>query len=197
VTRNYSFVKSEIAFFMERSFQVSLGYFASLAVVIVTAINIRPAVFRSWGLPEDLAEPTVISGVVVLLLNVLYLSIAIACLFAILKRGLFLIEHDEMDDHRTWETFVRGGLQTAENVRPISNLSWNVDNYYMLPMFALVLVSSGVSAYITISAGSVASIIGIALVVCHAVPIWMLTATGRVNRLARERSVSLPKHGNS
>src|SRR5438067_2399770 len=80
-------VKSEIAFFMEKSFQVSFGYAGAVAALTagVAVENFR-AVVEQTGL-----RICVVWALSLLVLDFIYLTTAGGCLFGVLKRGYFIL----------------------------------------------------------------------------------------------------------
>lgn len=132
-------VKDEIAFFMEKTFQISLGYVgAVIAIVLASRLD-----------SVDVA--TGVNGAVlmfsgVLVVNSVYLSLAAGTLFAALKRGMYLsLEDPNGAGFGKWEAFVRKSSDSPFSGKPLGLHAWNLDNYYMAPVFVLIMIASIVS----------------------------------------------------
>lgn len=145
----FDFVKDEIRFFMEKSFQVSFGYIGALIAIVATVkLDALDALARQLGMTTGL-----VVSVLILAMNGLYLTIAIACLFAILKRGYFILDNApsattaESDLHSKWETYVRSYSKDLFALRPLNHVAWNLDNYFMLPIFVLIMLVSVAAAF--------------------------------------------------
>ena len=166
-------VKSEIEFFMEKTFQVSFGYLGAL-VAIGAAVNLEiidKVADRLRMSPVPLACALVLSA------NVVYLSLAAGTLFATLKRGLYLVENHSVDSsHLRWESFLRDHNASVFRQRRLGFLAWNVDNFYMVPLFALIFAVSVVASVMGVaSSDRTLDWIGlIALMALHAIPLQML-----------------------
>ena len=82
-------VKQEIRFFMEKSFQVSLGYVGTfVALAAVAKLDLLTKLSSLLGI----AFITILSAAV-LIINITYLTLASACIFAVLKRGYYILLH--------------------------------------------------------------------------------------------------------
>jgi hypothetical protein len=127
-------VKDEIRFFMERSFQVSFAYLGALAVTVLSA---RSDAVSSIASTTGLEAAVILIGLL-LLNNFVYLSIAMSCHFALLKRGMFILLSEENGDRILidWERFLR------RPNRFFREFGWNIDNYYLAPVDFLVAASS-------------------------------------------------------
>jgi hypothetical protein len=171
-------VKGEITFFMEKTFQISFGYLGALvALAAASGLDASQAVAKELGIGTAALFCTGI-----LLLNAVYLSLASGTLFATIKRGLFLIEEDRDGSHRRWETFVR--KRKDPPFRRGGFFAWNLDNFYMTPLFALIVVISIVTAIIGVreAAGALANAAVFAGVTAHILPLSMLVITGKLVR---------------
>ena len=173
-------VKDEITFFMEKTFQISFGYLGALiALAAASGLDASRAVARELGLGT---APLFCTGV--LLLNALYLSLAAGTLFATIKRGLYLIQQDPGAlGHRRWETYVRRSDDDSP-FRPgaLAFYAWNLDNFYMTPLFVLIAVVSVVTAVIGVREADSALAATTVLLAAgmHAVPLAALAITGKL-----------------
>ena len=73
-----------------------------------------------------------------------------------------------------WEKFVRDDsvLPTWARLRP---LAWNIDNYYMLPLFAVIIMSSvGAGWYALVGGQLKGEITAAFLIVLYAIPGYVL-----------------------
>ena len=143
-------VKEEIRFFMEKSFQVSFGYVGALvALAAAIKFDVLVDVARASGMGQG-----VLLSCALVVVNNVYSTVAVACLFAILKRGYFILTSTppsaeaQVSIHRQWEIYVRSSSNCLFASPSLNGLAWNVDNYYMLPVFALIqAVSVGAVVY--------------------------------------------------
>lgn len=168
-------VKTEIASFMDRAWQASIGYFAavgaSLAVVSSDALADLP---KTVGM-----ERSELLALLALAANPLYLSALLACLFATLKRGLFILR---MSDDRggtevKWERFVRGHRSA-----PMSRFAWNIDNYYAVPTAVVIAVTSIWAAWTCLTSRSTdVVVLGTAGLILHSVPVYMAFHLAKLN----------------
>jgi hypothetical protein len=135
-------VKDEVAFFMDKTHQVSFGYVGVLvALAAATKLDVGDAVAKDLGLGLG---PLVC--VAILTINAVYLSLTAGTLFAVVKRGMFLVLRDHSHGgHRSWESFLRA--KPAQAGMP-SKVGWNLDNYYMIPLVVLIFVISGIAVFI-------------------------------------------------
>jgi hypothetical protein len=179
--------KSEITFFMEKTFQISFTYFGGLiAFFALSKTDFMKAVVLASGIRLG-----ILTAVVILLLNLIYVTLACACLFAILKRGLFILRHSprssdsEQSLYIEWEKFVRDDslMPTWHRLRP---LAWNIDNYYMLPLFAVIIASSVGAAWYALADGVLEAKIVAAILFClYIIPAYMFYYMGVLNRECR------------
>src|SRR4051794_8324123 len=98
-------IKQEILVFMDRSWRVSFGYFAAIAAFL--AVSRADFVEKLAGAIKVAAADLV--AAVLLFTDAIYLATVLACLFAILKRGLFIIINDPAGAsvYSAWERFLR------------------------------------------------------------------------------------------
>lgn len=179
----YAFVKSEANYFMDKCFQVSLGYMTALAAIGLATIGMSSRGLEQMGLSEGIASPMLLGALGVMLINVLYLTIVLACVFAMLKRGLFLRIKGGLA-HREWETFVRGPY--LQDGRPrFTVLGWNTDNYFMLPMFLLVGTTSIWAGLFAFQHSTTARTLAIGLGCAHLIPLAMVWPLRTVHSLLR------------
>lgn len=179
--------KSEVSFFMEKTFQISFTYFAGLvAFFALSKTSFMKAVVQASSLHLG-----ILVALVVLVLNLVYVTLACACLFAILKRGMFILKHglrpgdSGVSLYMEWEKFVRD-----DSLMPVSprlrSLAWNIDNYYMLPLFGLIIASSvGAVWYVQADGTTEAKIIAAILAFLYVIPGYMLYYMGVLNRECR------------
>jgi hypothetical protein len=153
-------VKSEIAFFMEKTFQVSFGYLGALAALAAAAkLDVLTA---AASLLDVRVRMVVVTAV--LMANAVYLTLACGTLFAVVKRGLFIIQQTSLAQidaaprsiHLDWEVFVRRPPPEVGAPAWGRVAAWNFDNFYMVPLFLLIACSSvGVAVFgMTESKGS-------------------------------------------
>jgi hypothetical protein len=174
-----SSIKNEITFFMEKSFQFSFVYvgaiFAGIASTKLEVMDILAAKLNT--------KPLLLVVTSILVLNLVYLTLAASCIFAILKRGYFILTHSSEDPEGvlvSWEKFVR------KSNREFGDLGWNVDNYYVGVIYFLVLILS-LAAFLyglfNYSGKGVAILF--VLLALHILPIWALIQTAKLNAVCR------------
>jgi hypothetical protein len=179
--------KSEIAFFMEKTFQISFTYFGGLiAFFALSKTSFMKAIVQTSGIRLG-----ILVALVVMLLNLVYLTLACACLYAILKSGMFILKHSPRSAESKaslyveWEKFVRDDsmLPAWARLRP---LAWNIDNYYMLPLFSVIILSSAGAGWYALAGeqlkGEIAAAILIAL---YVIPGYMSYYMAVLNRECR------------
>jgi hypothetical protein len=170
---------------MDKTFQVSYGYVTGVAVFLaLSKSDLIGEVSSSLGIRiSDLVALTV------LLINVVYLILACAFLFAILKRGLFilLMGYRTSDSiYPAWEAFVRG-LGTVKTSRPFRAISWNIDNYYMLPIYVFIVAGSVLAFLYALGSPRIAvRVISIILALFHILPAIMLWYIRRMTDECKE-----------
>lgn len=176
-------LRAEIQFFMDKIFQASLAYF----VLLVSALALsKTSITGDVAVAAHMRTGDVVACTL-LLLNVLYATLSGSCLFAVLKRGLFaLITRERVSETwRKWEIFVRDDSHARGNIN-MRLIAWNIDNYYVVPIFLGVVAVSTVSAVYCIAGGTVAARwAGIALVAAHVMPIMILIQLGKLNAICR------------
>src|ERR1700733_1434304 len=185
--RDFAPQKAEVAFFMDKTFQISFTYFGGLvAFFALSKTDFMKAVVQASGIRLG-----ILTALVILLLNLVYVTVACACLFAILKRGLFILKHSPRSSdskaslYIEWERFVRDDslMPTWHKLRP---LAWNIDNYYMLPLFAIILMSSAGAGWYAIGDGVIkAKLSAIILIAFYAVPVYMFYYMAMLNNECR------------
>jgi hypothetical protein len=193
---DFSTQRAEVTFFMEKAFEISLFYFAGLgAFVALSKSDVMTAAAKFSGIPL-----VGLLSLGVLLLNLVYLILAIACLFAVLKRGLFILEHtvdrrsqDSSSQsmpsmERAWEGFVRESLITTGSPGRLRALAWNIDNYYMVPLFVIILGASTVSAIVAFALDSwLVRAMAAVLIILYVVPGFMAMQLEALNHECRVR----------
>ncbi len=168
-------VKNEITFFMEKVFQFSFVYIGSLfAIAAGTKSDVIKDLSESWRV-----GPFVVVAIGLLLLNLMYLVIACSCIFAVLKRGYFILIYggpEQNDALPEWEAFLRAKREH------FGYLSWNVDNYYLVVLYTLILMMSILLfCYGVINSNGLIRASILALGCMHAIPMWALIKTGKLN----------------
>lgn len=140
-------VKTEIAFFMEKGFQFSFVYVGAVFAAVAT-LNVS-TITKIFGMPDNQLILFIVPAL--LLLNFLYLVVASSCLFAILKRGYFILANGQSLEKDgvtevAWEKFVRQG--TDKQTQQFGSISWNIDNYYTVVVCLLIAALSVVSGHV-------------------------------------------------
>ena len=180
-----SAIRAEIQFFMEKCFQASFGYVAGLlAVFAVTGVDF----FAGLAAAADLRVRNLLS-IVILALNLFYFTVILSCLFAVLKRGYFLLTLDSGTPDLQWERFTRRPQSNAE--RPMNAFAWNIDNYYMMPIFAILFSLSVGAGVVGLSTGPGWSrLIAAMLIALYALPsailVYLYRLDGDCRRLAED-----------
>jgi hypothetical protein len=174
-----AFVKTEINFFMEKLFHSSFVYVGAIfATLATTNFNGSEIIAGMLGVSSYL----VLIGSV-LIANVVFLVLACSCTFAILKRGMFILQRPSRIGHSSltqWERFVRRSTTDWDT------LSWNVDNYYVGVLITTVLAMSVLAGVIGFrrTVGVERWIVG-GLSFLHVLPVCMLILVARVDRACR------------
>lgn len=186
--RDIETVRSEISFWMEKCFQVSFGYLGALVAGV--ALSRRDALE-----PVSIAiamKPEVLIPVLILLMNFAYVTVATACVFAVLKRGYYILLHPDEAQLTTgstssWEHFVRRNTDHPFGSGMIGELAWNVDNYYMAPLFLFIFLGSILAFTIGWSAAECSwqKVVLLCAGCLHAIPAGAVLATGRLNSSCR------------
>ena len=157
-------IKNEITFYMEKMFQFSFIYIGIVFATLAGAnLDFMSAIASQLGSTAGLITISAI-----LLLNLTYLTLSTACMFAILKRGYFILAHasDKSDALIRWEVFMR--------VRPkqFGTVGWNIDNGFLALIFVFTLGASltlGIFGFIH-SNGMTSSLLVGGLLGLHLVP---------------------------
>ena len=182
-----SFAKKQIHFFMEKSFQVSLGYVGQLialaAVGKADALRTLSSSGRSC-FNNCLRNPLSAESYLPDLINGMSLRD--------FERGYFVLLHTTTNSDNcqsvipTWEVFVRIPDQLFGS-RWWHTINGIFDNIYMLPLLVLIAVSSllGFAYLCQWRTSLIAQVATLLLVVFYAVPCWVLFAAYRLNKLCR------------
>lgn len=171
---------------MEKTFQVSFGYLGALVALVGAAgLDVISAAADRLHL-----SVTALFCCGVLVVNLVYLALAAGLLFATLKRGLFLVlASDSHDGHHAWELFLRRGSDHPSFAGRFAHVTWNIDNFYMAPLFSLILVVSFLVAGIGLaSVDHVRGVIAVGVPgALHALPLLMLFATAKMAKTLETR----------
>lgn len=144
-----AFVRDEIRFFMDRSFQVSYGYIGAL-------LGLAASAHSDFAHGLAMGSGTSVGSIValaVLILNGIYLTVGMSCSFAVLKRAYFILRFTAPDNgtqlrmYLAWERFVRQPPPRRSTLARLRPVVWNIDNYYMTPVFVTVLSLSVCAAF--------------------------------------------------
>lgn len=177
-------VRAEIQFFMDKVFQVSLAYIVALGTLLAFANSAM--VITYGGLAK--MPPAALVANILLLLNVVYLTLTTACLFAVLKRGLFALTNKTQvsETWHRWEIFVRRDTDWPITKR-LPGLAWDIDNYYALPLTGLIIIMSGLAGAVCFTSNHITAIVAAAaLLVLHAVPGWTAWQLRNLNIVCRQ-----------
>jgi len=186
----FASVRDEIRFFMDKGYQVSFGYFGALAALIAaTKLQATTDVAATLGFPVGM-----LLAIAIVLLNVLYLSVAGGCLFGVLKRGYFILTNagDAVDREvlvkAEWEVFVRSVRERLFANAFLDDMAWNVDNYYMVPILTFIVgVSVAALVYAWLAdASTMARAVTVGLALLHLLPIATLMAVARLDGVCRK-----------
>lgn len=174
-------IKDEIAFFTEKTFQFSFVYVGALfATIAGTNLDFIQAVAKQLN-----STPAAITGLAIVILNLIYLIVACSNGFAVLKRGYFIIlNHGNLKQNVVlieWERFIR------QKTASFGNIGWNVDNYYVV---AIYVVAFTISVFFTIfglmyTGGFLWSLFTVAAI-AHLVPVWALIQLAKLNSVCRK-----------
>jgi hypothetical protein len=184
--KDHSAQRDEIKLYMEKGFQASFGYFAALLAVLALGNSSYTTDFAKY-LNINAAD---ILLIFVLVTNLFYLILLTSCLFAILKRGLFILS-DHHAVEREWEVFARDP-STFKVWQDKNKIAWNIDNLFMVPVFLLIGIISVWAFVLGWQSTSVpVRWIAIFVAVLHLFPIWMLFSLSVLNsecqRVSREK----------
>lgn len=129
-------IRGDMTFYLDKMFQFSFVYiaavFAALAGAKATVVSEMSKTFCLNRL--------LIVFAAILLLNLLYLTLAGACGLAVLKRAYFILTHgNELSDGGNalvgWEKFTRKSDKFPW-------LTWNMDNIFTVMVYIVVVVLS-------------------------------------------------------
>jgi hypothetical protein len=175
-------IKSEIQFFMSKCFQASFGYLAAVAAIVAFASSKRAVPIAN---ATDVRVRVLVAGTI-LTLNLFYFTMILACTYAIVKRGYFIIREAGRHVDREWERFARvapvprpavplfpvlANIDRSRSMQRVRWLLWNIDNFYMVPIFFVIAAMTGTTAYVGMHASrGLSHWILIFLAVLHIVP---------------------------
>ena len=188
-------VKQEIRFYMQKSLQRSLGYVGTfIAIGAMIKLDLMSDLLKILEINEKSILATA-----VLLVNALYLNFVSACLFAIMKRGYYILLNapeialNNSGDYRHWECFVRRISPPIVKNSFLDRIIWNVDNYYMLPLFLFIGTSSLVAMIYgwDPKAGIIFKVFYSLLVLSYIIPIVFNISNGILNKKCRNKVDSL------
>jgi hypothetical protein len=165
-------IKSEVRFFMDKSFQSSFAYIGAL-VAAIFSLKLDPDTVSRF----TSVNPSLLLSSIILLTNFIFLTVNIGCSFAVVKRGMFIVasfEQGASNPDVEWETFLR------TKAGRLGWFGWNTDNFYLVPIVVVVVVLSIVifgSELPTLSAAAAgartqAYILLIFPMALHAWPAW-------------------------
>lgn len=171
----------EIEFFMGKCFHFSYLYLAAIfAVVGGNGYGVLDSIAKSVG-----TSPMTFACIVILIINLLYLIAATSCLASVLKRGLFVLtNNDGLESMRNWEDFRR-----TRRKGKFKDVGWNVDNYFFVAMFVIVVVISVLSLIIGFKSAlksNPASTWLRVLLCLHIVPAMIIRELKRIERQCRD-----------
>jgi glycosyltransferase involved in cell wall biosynthesis len=174
-------IKDEITFFTEKTFQFSFIYVGALfATIAGTNFDFVQAVAKQLN-----STPAAITGLAIVVLNLIYLIVACSNGFAVLKRGYFIIlNHNNSKPNEVlveWERFVR-----KENAG-FGDIGWNVDNYYVVAIYVVAFSTSVLfTLYGLIYTDGFLWFLFIVATIAHLVPTWSLIQLARLNKACRK-----------
>lgn len=130
-------IKSDMTFYLDKMFQFSFVYVAAVfAALAGTKVRVVCEISKLFSVNE-----LVIVFAGILLLNLLYLTLAGSCGFAVLKRVDFILAYGNSLGNGGnalvgWERFTRGrkGL--------IRSILWNIDNHFTALIYFVVATLS-------------------------------------------------------
>lgn len=185
-----SHIKSEAAFLMDKTFQVSFGYFGVLAALFaITGVDSIRGAAAQLPIP-----PAQLFALAIMVLNTIYLTIGAGCVFGILKRGYFLMlsarsGRKEGQVLRDWEVFVRRPQYGRHNVPGLGKAGWNTDNYFLvLPMYVVPTIASLIAVVFLMRSGQAAVLVATWVAVAfHIVPAYLLYQAHKLDQVCREQ----------
>lgn len=182
----YSVQRDEIKFYMEKGFQASFGYFAVLVAAFALGNSSYTTQLATYiGIKiQDLLV------IFFLLTNLFYLIVLPSCLFAILKRGLFILSNDQRGADYDWEIFARDPSRFTAVAWDKENwLAWNIDNFFMMPAFFVIVMLSIIGILIGIK--SDVWYVRLITAGIFILPVWVIVYLWKLNsecqRLAHKR----------
>ena len=194
VPEEFGSQRDEIKLFTEKAFQGSFGYFALLiALLALSKTSSLADVAASMGLRARGLISLMVLGV-----NLFYFVLLVSCLFAILKRGYFILASGRASADHRWELFSRfpppEDEPTAGSLVAYRTVQWNIDNYYMIPVVLFIVLGSIWASVVGFGSTSGLAFGVVVLLACfHIVPLWMLWSVGRLNQECRTLVRSLQK----
>ncbi|PKL48544.1 MAG: hypothetical protein CVV39_04250 [Planctomycetes bacterium HGW-Planctomycetes-1] len=167
-------IRTEISFFMDKSFQFSFVYIGALFAIIAGAkLEIIKEIANIF-FDCNVRLVIVLSA---LILNFAYLMLSSSCLFAMVKRAYFILNTNTNNSVvKNWEIFTRKSKNGFGIIR------WNIDNYFFVVILLVALTSSIVLFCIGFN-GSNYNIKAtlICILMFYAFPIWCLIEGQRLN----------------
>lgn len=136
-SENLASIKTEIMFFMDKMFQFSFIYLGAIfASIAGTNLGLYNILSSNLNVPKS-----ALLLLAILALNFIYLILSLSCSFAILKRGLFILQKRKKDStHENilidWEEFVRFKRFN------LSTVTWNLDNFYVIILISICYLFS-------------------------------------------------------
>jgi hypothetical protein len=132
-------IKQDLAFYLEKTFQFSFVYVAAVFAVLAGA---KVSAFQNFACSAMVPAIQLVLAAI-LLLNLLYLTLAISCAHAILKRAYFILDRKNCVGEgdiilRGWEAFTR--KRADGYILPA--FFWNMDNYFSAFLYLIVFACS-------------------------------------------------------
>lgn len=143
-------IKQDMLFYLDKTFQFSFVYVGAVFAVLAGA---QSSVVNKLAFSFNIAHGDLIVPAAILLLNLLYLTLAMSCAHAILKRAYFMLDYRNattVSDKvlNEWERFTRNPVNGFKVV------TWNVDNYFPIAVYGMILfLSVFLSVYCLIHGG--------------------------------------------
>src|SRR5689334_17751380 len=175
---------------MATIFRSSFGYLTALAAVLAASSSQYVASTAS----ALRTTPAVLVSETVLLLNLFYFTLVSGCLFAVIKRGFFILQTRQGTVDERWERFSRFS-PVEDNARwtgGIGRLAWNIDNLYLLPLFGLLAGCSIAASCLSLDRSSGwPLVLATTLTALYAVPAGMLWYVVVLTRESQQFAVAL------